>query len=91
MTTTELIQTLRKLAQAYNPSVADVMKEAADRLEAPGNAEWDVFETITSAYGGKQIFFKENNGIIYDRYKGEYITFEEAIIRFCKLIGDDGV
>ena len=91
MTTTELIQTLRKLAQAYNPSVADVMKEAADRLEAPGNAEWDVFETITSAYGGKQIFFKENNGTIYDRYKGEYITFEEAIIRFCKLIGDDGV
>lgn len=51
---------------------------------------WDVFETITSAYGGKQIFFKQEDGMVYDRYKAEYITFEEAIIRFCRLVGDDG-
>ena len=92
MTTTELITALRDLAyECEDPPRTKLIKEAADRLEAPGNAEWNVFETITSAYGGKQIFFKQNNGIIYDRYKGEYITFEEAIIRFCKLIGDDGI
>ena len=52
---------------------------------------WDVFEIITSAYGGKQIYFMQKNGMVYDRYKAEYITFEEAINRFCKLIGDDGL
>jgi hypothetical protein len=52
---------------------------------------WDVFEAITSAYGGKQIFFLQKNGMVYDRYKADYITFEEAMNRFCKMIGDDGI
>lgn len=88
MTTDELIRRLRE-----NPAwgeQGDLMLEAARRLEEERDAAWDVFETITSAYGGKQIFFKQEDGMVYDRYKAEYITFEEAIIRFCRLVGDDG-
>ena len=33
MKTDELIQTLRKLAPVYNPSVKDVLEEAADKLQ----------------------------------------------------------
>lgn len=51
---------------------------------------FDVLEIISSSYAGKQIFFQEKNGMIYDRYNQEYITLEEAAYRMAKLVGDDG-
>ena len=51
---------------------------------------FDVLEIISSSYAGKQIFFQEKNGMIYDRYNGEHITLEEAVDRMAKLVGDDG-
>lgn len=51
---------------------------------------FDVLEIISSAYGGKQIFFQQNNGTIYDRYKGDYVTLEEAVYRMARMVGDDG-
>ena len=50
---------------------------------------FDVLEIISSSYGGKQIFFQEKNGMIYDRYKGEYITLEDAVYKMAKMVGDD--
>ena len=51
---------------------------------------FEVLDIISSSYGGKQIFFQEENGMIYDRYKCEYITLEDAVYRMAKMVGDDG-
>ena len=51
---------------------------------------FDVLYIISCSYAGKQIFFQEKNGMIYDRYNQEYITLEEAVYRMAKLVGDDG-
>ncbi len=51
---------------------------------------FDVLEIISSAYGGKQIFFQNKDGSIYDRYSNEYITFEEAVRRMAERVGDNG-
>lgn len=51
---------------------------------------FDVLEIISSSYAGKQIFFQEKSGIIYDRYNSDHITLEESVHRMAKLVGDDG-
>lgn len=51
---------------------------------------FDVLYIISCSYAGKQIFFQEKNGMIYDRYNQECITLEEAVDRMAKLVGDDG-
>ena len=56
----------------------------------PDRTAFDVLNEISSSYYGKQMFFLQDNGFVYDRYKAEYITFEEAVSRMAKLVGDDG-
>ena len=55
-----------------------------------GMTPFDVLFEISTAYGGKQIFFDQGNGTIYDRYNGEYISLEEAVSRMADRVGDDG-
>lgn len=44
--------------------------------------QWDMFELITSTYYGKQYFFLEENGTVYSRGRGKYITFADAVNDF---------
>lgn len=55
-----------------------------------GMTPFDVLEIISSSYGGKQIFFQQSDGRIYDRYENDYITLEEAVYRMARRVGDDG-
>lgn len=50
---------------------------------------FDVLDRISSAYYGKQMYFKQDNGTIYDRYGCDYITFDEAVNRFARMVSDD--
>lgn len=51
---------------------------------------FDVLDEISSSYYGKQMFFLQENGTVYDRMKCDYITFEEAVSRMAQLLSDDG-
>ena len=50
--------------------------------------QWDMFELITNAYFGKQYYFPQDNGTIYSRYSGTYITREEAVKQFLDELND---
>lgn len=52
--------------------------------------EWNMFEAITSSEYGKQRFFLEKDGEVYDKKYEDYLkTIEEAYSRYFKeLIGD---
>lgn len=52
---------------------------------------FDVLETISSSYGGKQIFFLQDNGMIYDRNECDYVTLETAVRRMARLVNPDAV
>ena len=43
---------------------------------------FDVLDAISSANYGKQRFFPQENGRIYDRDRCDYISFDEAVNRF---------
>lgn len=51
---------------------------------------FEVLDIISSAYAGKQIFFLEPSGVVYDRYDGEYVTLEDAVYRMAERLGWDG-
>lgn len=48
--------------------------------------EWDMFDLITSAYYGKGMYFKQDNGTVYSRYSCEYMSVDEAIREFLALM-----
>ena len=52
--------------------------------------EWDMFELITSAWYGKQYYFREHDNIVYSRKSGKNMTVNEAISEFIREISDDG-
>ena len=64
------------------PAVSDV----ALRKEG----EWEMFDLITSTYYGKGMYFRQRDNIVYSRYSCGYMTVDDAITEFLKLIGDDG-
>ena len=47
--------------------------------------EWSMFETITSVEYGKQRFFLEKDGRVYDKQRGDYLdNVEKAYARYYK-------
>lgn len=66
----------------YNPSA---QSDVHDR----NVGEWDMFDLITSAYYGKTMYSKQDNGIVYSRYSCKYMSVDEAIREFLAVIGED--
>lgn len=49
--------------------------------------QWEMFSLLTSVYWGKQYYFMEDNGLVYSRDSGKYMTFDDAVCEFTKKIG----
>lgn len=59
------------------------INSAIEKLEKAQDAAFEVLNLISSAEYGKQRFFKEKSGLIYDRAKSEYLKdFETALNRY---------
>lgn len=50
---------------------------------------FDVLDIISSAYAGKQMFFLQDDGMIYSRFDGCYMTFEQAVDFMAHLVGEE--
>lgn len=55
-----------------------------DKLKPYEQGEWDMFSLISSVEFGKQRFFLESNGMVYDRKTHEYMTREKAYEEYLK-------
>ena len=51
---------------------------------------FEVLDEISSAYAGKQIYFLQDNGLVYGRSESKYMTLEEAVANMAERVGDDG-
>ena len=64
--------------------MSDIGNDIASAYE---DGQWDMFLSITSADFGKQRFFKQKDGSVYDRYDGVYFkTAQDAIKRYLSEI-----
>lgn len=58
-----------------------------EKLKKYSDSEFDVLNLISSAEYGKQRFFKEKNGIVYDREKNDYlVNSNDALERYLSEI-----
>ena len=58
-----------------------------EETDAYKQGEWDMFELITSVEYGKQRFFDDYHGTVYDRDKGDHLKDRDAAIdRFLEEI-----
>lgn len=62
---------------------------SVDGVEIKKEGEWDMFDLISSAYYGKGMYFKQDNGTVYSRHSGKYMTVDKAIKEFISLIDED--
>lgn len=49
-------------------------------------AAFEVLDRLSAARYGKQAFFMQDNGMVYDRFVCDYITLEKAIDRMAKIL-----
>lgn len=61
---------------------------SAQPIECRKQGEWDMFELITTAWYGKQYYFKEENGMAYSRKSHKTMTVHDAILEFIREIGE---
>lgn len=48
--------------------------------------EWAMFDLLSSAWHGKQYYFKQEDGSVYSRESCEYLTFDQAIDEFAQSL-----
>lgn len=52
--------------------------------------EWELFSLLSAVWYGKDAYSRQNNGIVYSRISGEYMTFDQAVDEFvCELREDN--
>lgn len=101
----EAIDRINKQREHLQPDIypQDIIGDAAYRIcaefierlpsaqpnEFRKQGEWDMFELITSAWYGKQYYFKEENGMAYSRKSHKTMTVHDAILEFIREIGDE--
>ena len=78
----ELLEKQRERIERLKVNVDALLKERSSDA-------FEVLDNISSAYYGKQMYFMQDNGMIYDRYNCDYTTFDEAVNRFVRMVADD--
>lgn len=60
------------------------------RAEAADIREWELFSLISAVWYGKDTYFRQDDGMVYSRLSGEYMTFGQAVDEFiCALYEDN--
>lgn len=71
-----------------NRSIGYILRlPTVDAVEIKKDGEWEMFDLISSAYYGKEMYFKEDNLTVYSRYSHHYMSVDDAIREFISLIG----
>lgn len=47
---------------------------------------WDMFDLMSCRYWGKHYYFLQDDGTVYSRYSGSYMTVEQAYQEFGHIL-----
>lgn len=69
-----------------------VLADMLSLIQQLESEKWELFDLLSSAWYGKQTYFKQEDGTVYSRMSGEYLSFDQAIDAFaCRLTPIEGV
>ena len=72
------------------PSCGSVSKlDALAYINELKEREWQLFDLLSSTRFTKACYFKQEDGTVYSRVSGEYMTFEQAIDEFAHELTDE--
>lgn len=81
---------MRVVRQYYvNVDKKELVKALKYNRDQYQKGEWDTFELITSAWYGKQMYFKEANGMVYSRLSRKTMYQSDAVSEFLDMIGGE--
>lgn len=66
----------------YTDARCTLLADALVLVQQLEAREWDLLDLLSSAWFGKRCYFKQDNGTIYSRVSGEYMTLDQAIDEF---------
>jgi len=49
---------------------------------------WEIFDLISSVWYGKGAYFQQDDGTVYSRVSGDYLSFDQAVDEFCKILSE---
>jgi hypothetical protein len=47
-----------------------------------------ILSLVSNRYCGKQIYFLQDNNMVYSRYSDSYMSLEDAIEEFLEMVGE---
>lgn len=53
------------------------------------DGKWELFEELSTAYYGKQMYGLNDDGTVYSRYSCDTMSFDQAVDEFRGLIADE--
>lgn len=53
------------------------------------SSHWELFDDLSTAYYGKQMYGLNDDGTVYSRYSCDTMSFEQAVDEFRRLIADE--
>ena len=65
--------------EAYKNGYREGMREGSEKA-------WEVFSDITTAWHGKQYYFRNSDGSVYSRLSCKNIAFDKAVEEFADSI-----
>ena len=68
---------------------APIQRDALAYIKQLEEREWELFDLLSSAWFTKGCYFKQEDGMVYSRVSGEYITFDQAIDEFAHELTDE--
>ena len=81
---------MRVVRQYYvNVDEKELVKALKYDRDQYRQGEWDMFELVTSAWYGKQMYFRESGGMVYSRVSRKTMQQDAAVNEFLKMIGGE--
>jgi hypothetical protein len=83
---------IKKLLANHKGCIYDgnvLMADALALIRKLEEREWELFNLLSSAWFAKACYFKQEDGKVYSRVSGEYITFDQAIDEFASELTNE--
>lgn len=83
-----IIQAIQKVGvNVDKDELVSALRYDRDQYE---RGSYDVLDVLSAAWHGKRYYFLQDDGTVYSRDSGKYMTLDDAIVEFAQKIGDDG-
>jgi hypothetical protein len=74
----------------YAVAIGYVLRDdIASYIQQLESSRWELFNDLSTAYYGKQMYGLNDDGTVYSRYSCDTMSFEQAVDEFRRLIADE--